>query len=767
MREISYKKLPGLAIVIIAILSILSVQGLQITMGQTAGTPNYSSWRASLSHIPTPQAGCFTVTYPSMAWQSIHCVTAPRVPLAPSTVGDGADEVAYSGSGKLIGSSTGSFPSVSGLTSETDSDGSGNCGSPNGANCYGLQDNTNIFTTATIYTGGRSALGWEQFVFINYPEYDVGYIFIQYWLIGYGSTCPIIGPPAGSSWIYYGGGNGASGCYANSYSAESPSVAAANLGNLVLTGYANFNSNDENMVCISTSCYSTSEPDGVLDLYQQWQYSEINVFGFCCGSQANFNSGTSITVANALEDQSRNVIVPSCVPDGYTAETNNQNLDSCSSNSKGQIVFTESNGNTVTQTLIAGVDSGQGSISPSCPGGCSEAAGSPQTITATPSTGWQFSSWSINGASCSGGSSSNPCQFNMPDNAVTITAIFTQPQITSTTSFTILSSTTRTSSTSMTSYSTVVSSSRSTTSAPTLITHTLTTTTSVSGAVAGTSTITFTSPLVTSYSTITASTGSSQIITQTRVTTVGTILSATTTSTATVLSSTTVGGTVSVSQTDTFDALLTTIFQVLHQFSDGIFRFLGIRVTATPVGQQVRQVVVTVPTLTTTTVSFTDTSFRTTTLQASSSTTTNTVTTAPAATVATITLSPLITGSLFTTVTTTGSVTGMSTTTFTQIFSTSTSTSRTTLSTYATTLQTLLKASTTSATATSSSTSFRATTSSGKVKVTQMDTFTQLITLIVQVLHQLASKIIEIFEANVRIVKTPIGRVVHRVTVVK
>jgi hypothetical protein len=39
--------------------------------------------------------------------------------------------------------------------------------------------------------------------------------------------------------------------------------------------------------------------------------------------------------------------------------------------------------------------------------------------------------------------------------------------------------------------------------------------------------------------------------------------------------------------------LLTTIFQELHQFADNILQFLSFQVTATPVGQQVNEVIVT------------------------------------------------------------------------------------------------------------------------------------------------------------------------------
>jgi hypothetical protein len=78
-----------------------------------------------------------------------------------------------------------------------------------------------------------------------------------------------------------------------------------------------------------------------------------------------------------------------------------------------------------TQNLVTSVDAGSGSVSPNCPApsGCSETVGSSQTVTATPSSGWQFSSWSTQtGVSCS----SNPCVFAMPANNVVLGATFIQ-----------------------------------------------------------------------------------------------------------------------------------------------------------------------------------------------------------------------------------------------------------------------------------------------------------------------------------------------------
>jgi hypothetical protein len=120
----------------------------------------------------------------------------------------------------------------------------------------------------------------------------------------------------------------------------------------MLNAYANFGTLDEDELCISGgNCYSVTITDGVVNLYQNWQNAEFNIFGYCCGSEANFNSGTSITVVNSLKDQSGNLITPSCVITGYTAETNNLNLGSCTASS-GQIAFTESNSAISTVTMI-------------------------------------------------------------------------------------------------------------------------------------------------------------------------------------------------------------------------------------------------------------------------------------------------------------------------------------------------------------------------------------------------------------------------------
>ena len=404
---------PLLACAILASLILTMPSSLKATTIAPVQLSNWPAWNRFISHTPTPRAGCFEAAFPSTVWQPAQCATAPLIPLLPSTVGNGNDEVAESPSSTLIGSSSGSFQSISGLTSEVDSKA--------GADYYTLQDNTNFFTTSTPYTGNNSTRGWEQFVFANDGS-SLGFVFIQYWLINYQKNyggCPSTGPPNGSSWMEYSGS-----CYANSPGILAPSESGSNLANLILTGYANFGSNDQAILCISGgSCYTMAITPQVVNLYQYWQDAEFNVFGYGDGSEANFNSGTSIAVSNSLADQQGKAFVPSCVNTGYTAETNNLNLGSCSSNSNGQIIFPENSGIPITQNLITQIDAGSGSVSPNCAGSCPETVGLPVTVTATPSSGWQFSSWSTQaGIACF----SNPCVFTMPNNAVTLGATFSQ-----------------------------------------------------------------------------------------------------------------------------------------------------------------------------------------------------------------------------------------------------------------------------------------------------------------------------------------------------
>jgi hypothetical protein len=345
---------------------LTSVSPLASSPMPTANGQNAS--QVTALDVPT-QPGCYVEASPGAAWQPTACGTAPDAPNIPSTgpsggasaqnVGNGNDEVAAS-PGTKIGSSVGSFSAISGLTSEVGGTGpafpGSVCLSGNGnPNCYSLQLNTNTFSCKTTYTNSISTTCWEQFVSSN-----TGQLYIQYWLLGYctssgGSncndsppftaanpapsfSCPSTAPPGG--WGQSGGS-----CYGNGNSVSPPSTPATSLGTLSLSAYANYkgSGNDVIQLCISGgSCYSVTQLDNVLNLFQNWLQSEFNVFGDANGSQAVFNAGTSITVSNALTDQSATpvAITPSCANNGTTGESNNLFLGPCSASSSG-ILFTE------------------------------------------------------------------------------------------------------------------------------------------------------------------------------------------------------------------------------------------------------------------------------------------------------------------------------------------------------------------------------------------------------------------------------------------
>jgi hypothetical protein len=377
--------------------------------------PNSASWRGYMSKNPPRKIGCFVVTFPSAVWNATTCVSAPHIPLLPArplTVGAGHDWITESPT-TIIGSSVGTFQSVAGITTETDTCPTpSTCGQGQGPNRYSLQVNSNLFSTDTTYTDGRAAEGWEQFVYVNYKYCEgtacsgcnsilsaSGCVYIQYWLFGYYAqygTCPSTGPPGLTSQPWSSPDKVS--CYANGPAVGTPSDSATNLANSELGGFANYESatygaNDYAVYCDPTNCYGAAVTDQVLNLYQNWHYSEFGVFGYGGGSEAVFNAGTSITVVNNLSDKNGNSVVPSpvCTQSEptytyggiiylpLTEESNNLNLISCSASSAG-IVVPENNYPTLTTNVV----SGSGSVSPYCPTGCSEADGSLISVSASP-----------------------------------------------------------------------------------------------------------------------------------------------------------------------------------------------------------------------------------------------------------------------------------------------------------------------------------------------------------------------------------------------
>ncbi|GFZ96838.1 hypothetical protein [Dyella caseinilytica] len=302
------------------------------------------AWRQDIAQIATPSEGCFHASYPSIVWQQVACraLTQAAHPLphyylfaAQETAGNGNDYTIQTGS-HLITSAVGTFPSVTGVTSEQ-SIGVAAYGDGGilGANEYSVQLNTQFTSTTAACKSHSGCTVWQQWVYAtDYEEQGKGAIFMQDWLIGYGSSrCP-------SGF----GSDGEGDCYENSSAALPPDISPTALASLKLTATAAKSGNDTAVVTYDGEAYSTSQKDSTLDIASVWNTGEFNIVGNAGGSEAEFNNGASITVNLAVSDGSTSA--PSCVADsGTTGESNNLNLGTCtaSSGSTPSIKFTESN----------------------------------------------------------------------------------------------------------------------------------------------------------------------------------------------------------------------------------------------------------------------------------------------------------------------------------------------------------------------------------------------------------------------------------------
>jgi hypothetical protein len=289
------------------------------------GAANREAWRDAIAHAPSQQDGCFHASYPSMAWSRVECVAGPNRPFRPragslpETVGNGADFAAESA--RLISQSVGTFPTVTGVTSEKDG---------RSANTYSLQLNSNFMSGTAACNGVSGCLSWSQFVYSSSEKSA----FMQYWLIGIGKC------PKGGSWINAGGGD----CYKNSAAVSVPKIAITDLANLKMSGTAVNGGNDSLVFTNGTEAYTTSGKDTVTDLATAWDASEFNVIGDGGGSEAAFNTGASVEVKIAVTNGSTAALVCGA-NDGTTGETNNLSLGACSGvgGSEPYIEFTESN----------------------------------------------------------------------------------------------------------------------------------------------------------------------------------------------------------------------------------------------------------------------------------------------------------------------------------------------------------------------------------------------------------------------------------------
>jgi hypothetical protein len=286
-----------------------------------------AQWQEAIAQTDVLAAGCFEATYPSLRWNKVECVVAPDIPFIPRTgrggrltVGDGNDYAAEVTSG-LIKKTVGSFPKVTGVTNEE---------GVYGANSYSIQLNSNFMNTKTCNGAKNPAkcLDWLQYVYSS----DFTSAFMQYWLINWDTTCP-------GGWNSYG-----SDCYTNSAAVNVPKEVISKLKTLKISGSAAGGGLDTLIMYVGKTAYKTTGKDSVVYLSTGWTESEFNIVGDGGGSEADFNTGSSITVKIAVSNGTTNA--PTCAADsGTTGETNNLNLGSCSGTggTKPYIKFTESN----------------------------------------------------------------------------------------------------------------------------------------------------------------------------------------------------------------------------------------------------------------------------------------------------------------------------------------------------------------------------------------------------------------------------------------
>jgi rubredoxin len=335
--------------VIASLLSVLAASAQTGTSGVTEPTPapippqttmqpptapqSQEAWGNALTRVPLPKRGCFTSSYPRLEWLEVPCTPPspyPNPPArgpSPNTVGNGNDFQAQSSG--LISTATGSFNSVSSGSSES-GDVGGN--SPPVANAFTLQLNSQFFSNSPACQGVQGCQGWQQFIFSQTQCGGQPCVFMEYWLLNFGPTCP-----QGQPWI-----SAPPNCWFNGPSTPVSPQTTGQLAGLTLTGTA---SGGQDTVVLTTANGNPTAvgQDSVLSLQQFWNTAEFNIFGDCCLSQANFNLGSTLVVKTSIVDGTMNA--PACVPGGTTGETNNLVLEgTCSTNGGASpaIVFTES-----------------------------------------------------------------------------------------------------------------------------------------------------------------------------------------------------------------------------------------------------------------------------------------------------------------------------------------------------------------------------------------------------------------------------------------
>jgi hypothetical protein len=288
------------------------------------------TWRSFVAKNPPAQSGCFHASYPNYAWESADCHEAPlgahplHIASVAAVAGHGNDYVARTQG--LMSQAQGEFTASNVLSVESLPVAAfGNAGIL-GANEYSVQLNTNSDGTSYACEHISGCTIWQQFLYLTdivtvIPDLDIyAGLFMQYWLLNFGSSCP-------KGWIK-ADVLGSADCYKNSSVTWVPNIPITTLGELKIQASAAPGGTDQVSLIYGVDAWSMSASDSVLEIGYVWQEAEFNVVGDGGGSLAQFNEGASVNVKLNVSDGSN--IRPTCLAqDGTTGETNNFNLGSC------------------------------------------------------------------------------------------------------------------------------------------------------------------------------------------------------------------------------------------------------------------------------------------------------------------------------------------------------------------------------------------------------------------------------------------------------
>jgi von Willebrand factor type D domain len=354
----------------------------QVTTDQDANKPTsveVETWRQKIIDTPLPKAGCFTASYPESAWREVPCTYEPvrvRLPrtgggLRPAIVGNGLDFVAQPAG--HIREAEGSFDGATGVTSESQTDPSTTPPTVT-PNRYGLQLNTDFFTTSVCGTSPdpTNCRGWEQFILSS-----TGGAGIQYWISDWGpagSTCPAPhhmgtcapGASYADGWCEFQFNPASAvqcvvngpGVHAIPGASYSTPLDITNVHQVKVRGRGAGvagGTTDAAIFTYGTTVTTATGGNFFPDLATQWQQAEFNIFGACCGLQADLNPGATFVVRVAVTDGSMNA--PSCAVNGFTGETNNMTTVNTTGpvmhSGTPSLVFTETNNGATTMPMCS------------------------------------------------------------------------------------------------------------------------------------------------------------------------------------------------------------------------------------------------------------------------------------------------------------------------------------------------------------------------------------------------------------------------------